>query len=274
MASATACCSVAPRPILPGSNEKNLIVRLAGLPGFAARSVLMMTMRSTCEASIVSSTVAMFADSSAERSWLVDVTPSAVSTASAPENAFLRSVQSVKDGTTAMREPPGTFAMRSGRERTMAVNPIPSVLHTSRIPCPKPPAAPITATWWGSGRIGSSANGVFIAPLVRRNAARRPGPVEGRWLRAKARRRYLHLTDLAAAGGGAVALIPAAGAAFALTGGLRVPAATLACRARAGCALTSFRFHRHWNLLFALSLVALTRANNWSVASGAPIGIV
>ena len=83
----------------------------------------------------------------------------------------------------------------------------------------------------------------------------------------------LHLTDFAIAGGGAVALIPAV-AAFSLAGGLRVLAATLAGRARAGCALALFRFHRHWNLLFALSLVAFSRANNWSVASGPPIGIV
>jgi hypothetical protein len=33
-------------------------------------------------------------------------------------------------------------------------------------------------------------------------------------------------------------------------------------------------FHRHWNLLFVLILAAFTRANNWSVASGPPIGIV
>ena len=61
-------------------------------------------------------------------------------------------------------------------------------------------------------------------------------------------------------------MIPAV-ATFSLAGGLRVLAATLAGRARAGCALTLFRFHRHWNLLFALSLVAFGRANNWSVAS-------
>jgi hypothetical protein len=48
------------------------MARLAGLPGFAARSELTMTMRSTCEASIASSTAAMFADSRAERSWLVE----------------------------------------------------------------------------------------------------------------------------------------------------------------------------------------------------------
>jgi hypothetical protein len=84
-----------------------------------------------------------------------------------------------------------------------------------------------------------------------------------------------YLTDLAIASGGAVALIAAvAVAAFALTGGLRVLAATLAGCARAGCALALFRSHRHWNLLFALSLVAFKRANNWSVASGPPIGIV
>jgi hypothetical protein len=55
--------------------------------------------------------------------------------------------------------------MRSGRERTIAVKPIPSALQTSRIACPRPPAAPTTATWWGSERIALSA-GVFIATLV------------------------------------------------------------------------------------------------------------
>jgi hypothetical protein len=100
-----------------------------------------------------------------------------------------------------------------------------------------------------------------------------PGPVEGRWLTAKCAARYLHLADLAIAGGGAVALIPAV-AAFSLAGGLCVLATTLAGRARAGCALALFRFHRHWNLLFALSLVAFSHANNWSVALGPPSGIV
>src|SRR5205823_9969032 len=106
----------------------------------------------------------------------------------------------------------------------------------------------------------------------RRNAAHRQGPVEGRWLTVKCAARYLHLADLAIAGGGAVALIPAV-AAFSLAGGLCVLATTLAGRARAGCALAFFRFHRHWNLLFALSLAAFSRANNWSVALGPPSGI-
>src|SRR5438067_12487421 len=87
------------------------------------------------------------------------------------------------------------------------------------------------------------------SPLVRRNAAHRQGPVEGRWLTVKCAARYLHLADLAIADGGAVALIPAV-AAFSLAGGLCVLATTLAGRARAGCALAFFRFHRHWNLLF------------------------
>ena len=52
-------------------------------------------------------------------------------------------------------------------------------------------------------------------------------------------------------------MIPAAVATFGLAGGFRVLAATLAGRARAGCALTLFRFHRHWNLLFTLSLVCV-----------------
>jgi hypothetical protein len=62
----------------------------------------------------------------------------------------------------------------------------------------------------------------------------------------------LHLTDLAVASGRAVALIPAAVATFGLAVGFRVLAATLASCARAGCALTLFRFHRHWNFLFSL----------------------
>src|SRR3954470_7806910 len=65
----------------------------------------------------------------------------------------------------------------------------------------------------------------------------------------------LHLTDFAAASGRAVASIPAAVATFGLAVGFRVPAATLASCARAGCASTLFRFHRHWNLLFTLSWV-------------------
>ena len=63
------------------------------------------------------------------------------------------------------------------------------------------------------------------------------------------------LTELAVASGRAVALIPAAVAAFGLAVGFRALAATLASCARAGCALALFRFHGHWNLLFTLSWV-------------------
>ncbi len=94
------------------------------------------------------------------------------------------------------------------------------------------------------------------SPLVRRNAAHcfgsgtRPG-VESKMSGAD----NLHLTDLAAASGRAVALIPAAAATFGLAVGFRVLAAALAGCARAECALTLFRFLRHWNLLFTLSWV-------------------
>jgi hypothetical protein len=98
-------------------------------------------------------------------------------------------------------------------------------------------------------------------------------PVDCRWLTKQCAAQSLHLPALATASGGAIALVPAV-AHFILAGGLSVLAATLAGRARAGRALTLFRFHRHWNLLFALSLVAFSRANNWSVASEQPIGIV
>src|SRR5689334_1862189 len=90
------------------------------------------------------------------------------------------------------------------------------------------------------------------SPVVRSSAAHRRGPIEAGARQRNARRRYLQLADLAIAGRGAVALIPAI-ATFSLVGGLRVLAATLAGPAGAGCALTLILFHRHWNLLFALS---------------------
>jgi len=70
---------------------------------------------------------------------------------------------------------------------------------------------------------------------------------EGRSGERNARRRYLHLTDLATASRRTVAFIPAV-ATFGLAGGLCVLAAALAGCARAGCALTLLRFHRPWKL--------------------------
>jgi hypothetical protein len=119
---------------LPGTHEKNLIAQLAGCPGGEASIVLITMIRSTPAASIDSATVPMFAESSAEGSWLVDVIPRTASTAPAPENASVRVARSASDLTTATREPLGTSVMRSGRARTMAVNPIPSARHTPRMP--------------------------------------------------------------------------------------------------------------------------------------------
>ncbi len=149
-ASATACCSVAPRPTLPGIWEKKRMRRLAGLPGNEQSSVLIMMMRSTPAASMDSLTVAMFEESRVERSRVVVVTPRAVSTASVPENASVSAARSARDSTTTTRERAGTSAMRSGRERTMAVKSIPFARHTPRMPRPRPPAAPRTATQPGS----------------------------------------------------------------------------------------------------------------------------
>ena len=146
MASTAACCSVAPRPMLPGIHEKKRISRLVGVPGNEVSSVLITMMRSTPAAIMDSFTVAMFAESSAERSRVAAVTPRAVSTASVPENASVRAAPSARDSTTTTRERPGTLVIRSGRERTMAVNSIPSARHTLRMPWPRPPAAPMTAT--------------------------------------------------------------------------------------------------------------------------------
>jgi hypothetical protein len=78
---------------VPGIHEKKRITRLAGFPGGEAISVLIIMMRSTPAADIDSSTVAMFAESRAERSQLVDLTPRAVSTAPAPENASVRAAR-------------------------------------------------------------------------------------------------------------------------------------------------------------------------------------
>lgn len=144
-ASATACCSVAPRPIFPGSHEKKRSAPLAGFPGSDARSVLMMTIRSTPALVIAASTVAMFVERRADGSPLVDVTPIAVRTASAPESASTRAPLSAREVTRATREPGGTSTIRSGRERTMAVNAMRSVRHTLSMLCPRPPAAPMTA---------------------------------------------------------------------------------------------------------------------------------
>jgi hypothetical protein len=68
-ASTTACCSRAPRPILPGTQEKKRIARLPGFPGREASKVLMMMMRSTLAANMAASTSAAFSDSMAERSF-------------------------------------------------------------------------------------------------------------------------------------------------------------------------------------------------------------
>ncbi len=133
-ASTTACCSEAPRPVVPGTHEKKRNARLAGLPGSDASSVFITIIRSTPAANIDSSIVAMLAESKAERSALVEVNPMAVSTASAPANASVSAARSARDVTTATREPLGTSVMRFGRERTMAVNCTPSALHTLRMP--------------------------------------------------------------------------------------------------------------------------------------------
>lgn len=162
-ASTTANCSVAPRPMLPGIHEKKRISRLAGCPGNEFKSVLIMIMRSTPAVIIDSFTVAIFAESSARRLFVVAVTPRAVSTAFVPENASVRAARSAKDSTTTTRDPWGTSAMRSGRERTMAVNAILSARHTLRMPWPRPPAAPMTATWRGSSGEGETvAAGVMV----------------------------------------------------------------------------------------------------------------
>ncbi len=46
-ASTTACCSVAPRPMVPGMHENKRMTRLADLPSDEVRSVLITTIRST-----------------------------------------------------------------------------------------------------------------------------------------------------------------------------------------------------------------------------------
>lgn len=112
MASTTACCSVAPRPMLPDIHEKKRISRLVGVPGNEVSSVLITMMRSTPAAIMDSFTVAMFAESSAERSRVAAVTPRAVSSASVPENASVRAAPSARDSTTTTRERPTTQAQR------------------------------------------------------------------------------------------------------------------------------------------------------------------
>lgn len=57
------------------------------LAAATSSNVLIITMRSAPATNIASSTAAIFADSKAESSWVVAVTPSAVITASAPANA-------------------------------------------------------------------------------------------------------------------------------------------------------------------------------------------
>ena len=64
-ASATACCSRAPRPIVPGIHMKKRMARLAGCPGCHVSSVLMTMMGSTPAANMAFSTAAMLAESSA-----------------------------------------------------------------------------------------------------------------------------------------------------------------------------------------------------------------
>jgi hypothetical protein len=79
--------------------------RLAGSPGGEASSVLTNTIRSTPIANIDCSTATMLAESSADRSWLVAVTPRVVSTPVAPHNASASADRSAREVTTATREP-------------------------------------------------------------------------------------------------------------------------------------------------------------------------
>src|SRR5689334_18149843 len=122
------------------------------------------------------------------------------------------------------------------------------------------PAATRTAEWLYI---------IAFSPLVGRSAAHCSGPAEGRSGERNARRRYLHLTDLATASGRTVAFIPAA-ATFGLAGGLRVLTAALAGCARAGCALTLLRFHRHWKLLFHSELDCVGLRQQLKCRIGAP----
>ena len=82
------------QPTLPGMNGKKRIAKLLGLPCAELRIVLVTTIRSVPAASIACSTVSIFREGKADGSWLAGVTPRA--------------------------------AIRSGRERTMAVQPTPS----------------------------------------------------------------------------------------------------------------------------------------------------
>jgi len=131
---ATACCSAAPRPRVLGNHEKKRMARLAALPGAETRSVLITKIRSQPAAVIEASTVGMLAESRAERSLLADVTPIAAMTVSASENASVRAAQSAREVTTTTRDLPSTPVMRSGRERTIAVNAMFSARHTLRMP--------------------------------------------------------------------------------------------------------------------------------------------
>jgi aspartate oxidase len=76
--------------MVPGIHEKKRMRRVADLPGDEVSSVLVTTIRSTPAVNIACSTVSIFSESRAERSWLVDVTPRAVRTASAPAKATVR----------------------------------------------------------------------------------------------------------------------------------------------------------------------------------------
>ncbi len=91
-ASTTACCSAAPRPILPGIHEKKLMIFVLGCPGGAATIVFIRRIRSTPAASIAALTTGIFADISADGSELVAVVPIADMTASAPEKASVKAL--------------------------------------------------------------------------------------------------------------------------------------------------------------------------------------
>ena len=142
--------------MLPGSSEKRRPRKLGGAPGAAASSVLMMRIRSTPALFIAASTEARFFESNAVRSELVRVTPIAVSTASESLNASASLARSPRSLRTSTREPSGIAVMRSGRERTIAVKRTSADLHTRSMPCPRPPAAPITATLAGMSCNGDS----------------------------------------------------------------------------------------------------------------------
>jgi hypothetical protein len=95
----------------------------------------------------------------------VAVTPSAVMTASVPAKAAASPDRLAREVTTATREADGTSVIRSGRERRMVVNPIPSSRQTARMPWPRPPATPMTATWRGRRWDRSSFASLVIGGL-------------------------------------------------------------------------------------------------------------